>query len=112
MASRLNAQQMDGAALSREILGRSALRAAAFAERVGRRPCLAAVLVGHDPASVTYIKMKQRECERVGVDSKLVEFPEIATTHEVVSAIEALSFASIRAIGAPRPFPFDDPSIR
>jgi len=92
MADHPDAQQMDGAALSREILESSAQRAAAFAVRVGRRPCLAAVLVGHDPASVTYVKMKQRRCERAGVDSTLVEFPETATTHEVVSAIEELSF--------------------
>jgi methylenetetrahydrofolate dehydrogenase (NADP+) / methenyltetrahydrofolate cyclohydrolase len=91
MAGHLDAQRMDGAALSREILERSAHRATAFAERAGRRPCLAAVLVGNDPSSVTYVKMKQRRCERVGVDSRLVEFPESATTQEVVSAIEELS---------------------
>jgi methylenetetrahydrofolate dehydrogenase (NADP+) / methenyltetrahydrofolate cyclohydrolase len=91
MAGHTDAQQMDGAALSREMLERSAQRAAAFAEQVGRRPCLTAVLVGHDPASITYVKMKQRRCERVGVDSRLVELPESATTQEVVSAIEELS---------------------
>jgi len=91
MAGRLDAQQMDGAALSREILERSAQRSAAFTERVGRRPCLAAVLVGHHPGSVTYVNMKQRRCERVGLDSRLVELPESATTHDVVSSIEELS---------------------
>ena len=47
--------------------------------------------MGHDPSSVTYVKMKQRRCERVGVDSRLVELPESATTKEVISAIEELS---------------------
>jgi methylenetetrahydrofolate dehydrogenase (NADP+) / methenyltetrahydrofolate cyclohydrolase len=85
------AQLMDGVALSRKILEGCKLRAAAFAGRAGRRPCLAAVLVGSDPASVTYVKMKQSRCERTGVASVLVELPESATTQEVVAAIEDLS---------------------
>jgi methylenetetrahydrofolate dehydrogenase (NADP+) / methenyltetrahydrofolate cyclohydrolase len=91
MAQHSGAQLMDGAALSRTILEDCRMRAAAFTERVGRRPCLAAVLVGGDPASVTYIKMKQARCERIGVESLLVALPETATTSEVVDAIERLS---------------------
>jgi len=91
MTSHFKAQLMDGAALSRKILDGCTLRAATFAHQVGRSPCLAAVLVGHDPASVTYVKMKQARCERVGVDSVLVELAETATTREVVAAIEDLS---------------------
>ena len=91
MADHLAAQLMDGAALSRNILEACRRRAAAFADRMGRRPCLAAVLVGHDPASLTYVKMKQARCERVGVESVAIELPETATTREVVAAIEDLS---------------------
>lgn len=91
MAQHSGAQLMDGAALSRTILEDCRMRAAAFTERVGRRPCLAAVLVGGDPASVTYIKMKQARCERIGVESLMVALPETATTREVVDAIEKLS---------------------
>ena len=80
MAGHLEAQLMDGTALSRKILEDCEARAAAFAERVGRRPCLAAVLVGQDPASVTYVKMKQARCERVGVESVLSELPESGDT--------------------------------
>src|ERR1039458_5020165 len=54
-------------------------------------PCLAAVLVGTDPASVTYVKMKRVRCERVGVRSVVVELPDSATTREVVGAIGGLS---------------------
>ena len=91
MADPHSAQPMDGTALSQKILEACKLRAATFTERAGRRPCLAAVLVGSDPASVTYVKMKQRRCERAGVESVLVELPESATTPEVVVAIEKLS---------------------
>ena len=91
MAQHSGAQRMDGAALSRTILEDCRARAAAFTERVGRRPCLAAVLVGGDPASVTYINMKQARCESIGVESLFVALPETATTREVVDAIERLS---------------------
>lgn len=91
MAGHLEAQLMDGSALSRKILEDCEARAAAFAERVGRRPCLAAVLVGQDPASVTYVKMKQARCERVGVESVLSELPGSAATREVVAVIKELS---------------------
>jgi methylenetetrahydrofolate dehydrogenase (NADP+)/methenyltetrahydrofolate cyclohydrolase len=82
---------MDGADLSRKILETCTLRVTALTERTGRAPCLAAVLVGTDPASVTYVKMKRVRCERVGVQSVTVELPDNATTQEVVGAIAGLS---------------------
>jgi len=91
MAGRTDALLMDGAALSRRILEGCGRRAAGFADRVGRRPCLAAVLVGDDPASRTYVRMKQARCTRVGIESVVVELPETATTHDVVTVIESLS---------------------
>src|SRR3984957_6218186 len=91
MAGRLEAQLMDGAALSRKILEGCEVRAAAFTARAGRRPCLAAGLAGRDPASVTYVKMKQARGARVGVESVLTELPETAATQEVVAVIKELS---------------------
>ena len=55
------------------------------------RPCLAAVLVGHDPASLTYVRMKQARCAQVGIESIVVELPATATTPEVVTVMEKLS---------------------
>jgi methylenetetrahydrofolate dehydrogenase (NADP+)/methenyltetrahydrofolate cyclohydrolase len=91
MPGQLDAHLMDGVALSRKILEGCERRAAAFAGLAGRRPCLAAVLVGRDPASITYVKMKQARCERIGVESVLVELPQTSTTREIVAAIEGLS---------------------
>jgi len=91
MTSPPSAELMDGAALSEKILEGCRVRAEVFAERAGRRPCLAAVIVGDDPASVTYVKMKQARCERVGVASVVVELPGSATTEVVVGTIEGLS---------------------
>ena len=59
--------------------------------RTGRRPCLAAVLVGDDPPSVTYVKMKQTKCEKAGIESRLVRLPASTSTAEAVRAVHDLS---------------------
>jgi methylenetetrahydrofolate dehydrogenase (NADP+) / methenyltetrahydrofolate cyclohydrolase len=82
---------MSGIELSQELLNDTALRARRFLARTGRRPCLAAVLVGADPASVTYVKMKKSRCLSVGIDARLAELVATATTHEVVTTVKALS---------------------
>lgn len=54
-------------------------------------PHLAAVLVGDDPASQTYIRMKRRNCERVGITSSDHRLHATATTREVVELVERLN---------------------
>lgn len=82
---------MSGTELARSILRGAAERAAAFAVRAGRRPCLATVLVGDDPASVTYVRMKRNRAGQTGIDSRHVALPADSSTAEVVTAISALS---------------------
>ena len=82
---------MLGAKIADEIVARSAERASAFANGTGARPCLAAVLVGEDPASVTYVRMKRARCERAGIESRLVQLPASTTTARVVEAVAELS---------------------
>jgi methylenetetrahydrofolate dehydrogenase (NADP+)/methenyltetrahydrofolate cyclohydrolase len=55
------------------------------------RPHLAAVLVGDHPASETYVRLKRRDAERVGIDSSDHRLPESATTGEVVALIDRLN---------------------
>jgi methylenetetrahydrofolate dehydrogenase (NADP+)/methenyltetrahydrofolate cyclohydrolase len=86
-----DAQLMDGAKLARELVEQTAARAAAFESRTGIRPCLATVLVGDDPASVTYVKMKQNRSAKAGIDSRHVELPGTTSTEELVGAIRELS---------------------
>ncbi|HLF98860.1 MAG TPA: bifunctional 5,10-methylenetetrahydrofolate dehydrogenase/5,10-methenyltetrahydrofolate cyclohydrolase [Acidimicrobiia bacterium] len=85
------ARLMDGTRLAAQVLADVASAAETFAARSLRRPCLAAVLVGEDPASVTYVKMKQSRSARAGIDSRLVHLPESASTTELVDAIAKLS---------------------
>jgi methylenetetrahydrofolate dehydrogenase (NADP+)/methenyltetrahydrofolate cyclohydrolase len=61
----------------------------------GRTPMLATVLVGSDPASATYVRMKQNACKRVGMDSIAVELPETTTTEELLTKIKELNANSL-----------------
>ena len=57
----------------------------------GITPTLATILVGHDPASETYVKMKRNTCKRVGMESIAVELPASTTTEELLKAINDLN---------------------
>ena len=57
----------------------------------GITPTLATILVGHDPSSETYVKMKRNTCKRVGMDSIAIELPESTTTEELLKTIEDLN---------------------
>lgn len=82
---------MSGTDLAAEIVADAARRAAGFETRAGRKPCLATVLVGEDPASVTYVRMKQNRCRKAGIDSRHVPLPATTTTAGLVEVIENLS---------------------
>ncbi len=82
---------MSGTALAAEIVADVARRAEALVERTGVRPGLATVLVGDDPASVTYVTMKRNRAAKAGIDSRLVRLPAATTTAELVAAVRALS---------------------
>lgn len=66
------AELMEGTELAREVISRSAARAAELAASTGIRPCLATVIVGDDPASLTYVRMKESRCRQAGISSRHV----------------------------------------
>jgi methylenetetrahydrofolate dehydrogenase (NADP+)/methenyltetrahydrofolate cyclohydrolase len=55
------------------------------------KPTLATILVGNDPASETYVKMKRNTCARVGMESIAVELSEDTTTEELLEEIRSLN---------------------
>ena len=57
----------------------------------GITPTLATILVGLDPASATYVKMKQNACARLGMDSIAVELSKDTTTDELLDSINKLN---------------------
>jgi methylenetetrahydrofolate dehydrogenase (NADP+)/methenyltetrahydrofolate cyclohydrolase len=82
---------MDGAALAREVVADTAKRAADLTAATGVTPCLATVIVGEDPGSVTYVRMKRNRASSAGIASRLVALPEPTTTEELVTVIGQLS---------------------
>lgn len=82
---------LNGAVVAAEILAHTAMRAEALLENHRTTAVLATVLVGGDPASRTYVNMKARRCEQVGIRSRRVELDAATTTSELVSVIENLS---------------------
>ena len=86
----MTAQKLDGVAPAAAIKAELATRVAALRER-GVVPGLATVLVGEDPASQNYVRMKHRDCEQVGISSIRVELPADATAAQVEDAIRGLN---------------------
>ena len=57
----------------------------------GRIPILATILVGNDPSSATYVKMKGNACRRIGMDSLCIELDENTTTKQLIDIIKDLN---------------------
>ncbi|MFJ3192664.1 bifunctional 5,10-methylenetetrahydrofolate dehydrogenase/5,10-methenyltetrahydrofolate cyclohydrolase [Streptomyces griseoviridis] len=91
MSRTRTAQLMDGAGLARRVVEEASDRAAEVTRRSGATPCLATVLVGEDPASVTYVRMKRARCAKAGIESRLVSLPAATTTAELVETLRSLS---------------------
>lgn len=82
---------LDGKALAKSIEGELSARVATLKAKTGRTPILATILVGDDPASATYVRMKGNACKRVGMDSIRVEMPSQTTTEELLAKIDELN---------------------
>jgi len=88
----MTALLLDGKALAKKTEQELSARVASLKERSGgQTPILATILVGADPASATYVKMKGNACQRVGMDSLKVEMPESTTTKELLAQIKSLN---------------------
>ncbi len=97
----MTAQLLDGKALAATIQQELAAEVAAFVAVQRVVPCLAAVLVGDDPASEVYVRNKQLACQRVGMESRLHRLPATTTTDELLSLIERLNGGGAAAGGSP-----------
>ncbi|MFC6635511.1 bifunctional methylenetetrahydrofolate dehydrogenase/methenyltetrahydrofolate cyclohydrolase FolD [Microbulbifer taiwanensis] len=88
----MSALVLDGKALAQKTEEELSARVAALKEKSGgQTPILATILVGDDPASATYVKMKGNACRRVGMDSLQVELPSSTTTEQLLAKIEELN---------------------
>lgn len=89
---------LDGKAYAKELEAELQQRVAQLKAKAGSPaspdaapPILATILVGADPASATYVKMKGNACRRVGMESLSVALPEETTTGQLLAQIDALN---------------------
>jgi len=82
---------LDGKKVSKETEEILKIRVDKIKARKGTVPTLATILVGDDPASATYVKMKGNACERVGMNSLKIELPSSTSTEELLKEINKLN---------------------
>ncbi len=87
----MTATIIDGNPIAERLRADIARDAAAFKSEFGYQPGLGVVLVGDDPASQMYVRMKRRACESVGVISYAHILPSDATQTEVETAVRTLN---------------------
>ncbi len=84
---------LDGRMVAQKIEADLSRRVARVVANTGAQPILATLLVGEDPASVTYVRMKGNACARIGMASRRIALPASATTEMVLAAIAELNRA-------------------
>lgn len=82
---------LDGKNLSKEIELELSEKVQQLKSEGKKTPHLAAILVGNDPASQTYVNAKVKACERVGFDSTLIELPATTSESDLLNHIEKLN---------------------
>ena len=82
---------LDGKKTSADIKEEIALEVAELKRNEKEIPHLAAIIVGNDGASQTYVNAKVKACERVGFESTLIQLPEETTEEELLNEIEILN---------------------
>ena len=86
----MSATKLDGTLYRDEIFADLAQRVAALKDK-GITPGLATVLVGEDPGSQSYVKMKHRDCEKLGINSIRKDLPADITQEELEAVIDELN---------------------
>ncbi len=102
----MTARILDGKSIALEIRNEIAIEVAALMEQRGIQPCLAAVLVGDDPASQVYVRNKEIACEKTGIQSRLFRLPVATSTSELLELLSHLNNdAKIHGILVQLPLP-------
>ena len=83
--------RLDGKAVSAHFKSEMALEVKKMKEEDQRAPHLAAILVGEDGGSKTYIEAKDRACKEVGFDSTILRFPDTISEEELLSEVDRIN---------------------
>ena len=99
-------QILNGKALAETIRREIAAEAAALKSERGIVPCLVALLVGDDPASQIYVNNKEKACQQVGIESRILRLPATTTTDKLLQHTDQFNAdASVHGILVQLPLP-------
>jgi len=84
-------QILDGKALAKKIEQKVALEVTKLKDETGRTPGLAVILIGNDPASAAYVRMKKKACDRVGFYSVSHEMPQDISQDAIENTIKMMN---------------------
>jgi methylenetetrahydrofolate dehydrogenase (NADP+) / methenyltetrahydrofolate cyclohydrolase len=102
----MTARILDGKKLAQQIRAELAEEVIEFIQNNGVVPCLAAVLVGNDPASEVYVRNKRSACEAVGIDSQLHRLDSGTSSDDLLMLIAKLNKdAAVHGILVQLPLP-------
>jgi methylenetetrahydrofolate dehydrogenase (NADP+) / methenyltetrahydrofolate cyclohydrolase len=87
----MTATILDGKAIADQIRSEVAVEVQSWTAAHGIKPCLAAVLVGEDPASEIYVRNKQRACEHTGLESRIHRLPADASESDLRAMVDRLN---------------------
>ncbi|MDP3463939.1 MAG: tetrahydrofolate dehydrogenase/cyclohydrolase catalytic domain-containing protein, partial [Bacteroidales bacterium] len=87
----MNIKLIDGKAIAAEIKKEIAVEVAAMIDADIEAPHLAAVIVGEDPASMTYVASKEKACQEAGITSTVYRLPSSTTEQELIGIVEFLN---------------------
>lgn len=82
------AKLLDGKALAKQLRAELKEEVAGVAEKLGRPPGLAVVLVGEDPGSAVYVRGKERAAAKVGIHSEVLRLPHTASEGDILGAVD------------------------
>lgn len=82
---------IDGKALAKEVRAQIKQRVAELAEKTGKKPGLAVVLVGENPASQIYVRNKERAATNIGFTSKVIRLPEETSQEALLDLVDQLN---------------------
>ncbi len=85
------AEILDGLATAKQIKREIKKEVEFYLNKGKRKPHLAAILVGKNGASVTYVNNKIKDCQQVGFESSLIQFPSTVSQTELIEKIEQLN---------------------
>lgn len=84
-------QLIEGKVIAEQVKAEIAEEVNSIKEQGGKIPHLAAILVGHDGASETYVAYKQKDCSQVGIESSLFQYEEQLTEEELLDKIDEIN---------------------